>query len=64
VEVYDHTLTVTDAVGNGRTTFDDGSVPSIPPFVPTVAGDILWTATIDDDDPDIDVATAVTTVVP
>jgi hypothetical protein len=64
VEVYNETLTVTGAVGNGRTTYDDASVPAIPPFVPTDAGDILWTATIDDDDPDIDVATAVTTVVP
>jgi hypothetical protein len=64
VEVYNETLTVTDSVGNGRTTYDDASVPAIPPFVPTVAGDILWTVTLDDDDPDIDEITAVTTVVP
>jgi len=64
VEVYNKTLTVTDGVGNGRSTFGDKSVPAIPPFVPTVAGDILWTATIDDNDPDIDEITAVTTVTP
>ena len=64
IEVYNKTLTVTDAVGNGRTTYDDGSVPSIPSFVPTVEGDILWRATIADDDTDIDEVTAATTVVP
>ena len=63
-KVYYETLTVTDPVGNGPTRYDDSSVPSILPFVPTVAGYILWTATIADDDPDIDEATAVTTVVP
>jgi len=62
-EVYSETLTVTDAVGNGRSTYDDGSVPSIPFFVPTAEGDILWRATIADDDPDIDEVTAVTTIV-
>lgn len=61
--VYSESLTVTDAVGNGRTRYDDGSSPSIPPFTPTVSGDILWTATIADDDPDNDEATAVTRVV-
>ena len=64
VEVYNETLTVTDPVGNGRTTYDDGSVPAIPPFVPTVAGDIEWRAIIVDGDPDIDEITAVTTVTP
>ncbi len=65
-EVYNETLTVTDAVGNGRTTYDDGSVPSIPSFAPdtTAEGNILWTATIADDDPDIDEVTVVTTIVP
>ena len=64
VEVYNETLTVTDPLGNGRTTYDDGSVPAILPFVPTVAGDILWRAILDDADPDIDEITAVTTVTP
>jgi len=62
--VYSETLTVTDAVGNGRTTFSDKSVPAIPTFVPTVDGEIVWTATIDDIDLDFDEITAVTKVVP
>ncbi len=57
VEVYNETLPVSDAVGDGRTRF------TFPAFTPNVAGDIEWTATIDDDDPDDDTATAVTTVV-
>jgi len=61
IEVYNVTMAVTDPVGNGRTTFD------FPPFTPEVAGDISWTATIDDNDGVIDpgdVATATTRVVP
>ena len=57
VEVYNETLTVSDPVGNGRTKFD------FPDFVPTAAGDIVWTATIADGDPDDDTAIATTTVV-
>lgn len=64
IVVYSETLTVTDAVGNGRTRYDDGSTPPIPPYTPTASGDILWTATIADDAPDIDEATATTRVVP
>ena len=64
VEVYNEILTVTDPVGNGRTTYDDGSVPVILPYVPTDAGDILWSVILDDGDPDIDEITAVTTVTP
>jgi hypothetical protein len=56
-EVYNETLTVSDPVGNGRTKFD------FPDYVPTVAGDILWRATIADTDPDVDEATATTVVV-
>ena len=56
VEVYNETLTVTDAVGNGRTKFD------FPDYIPTDAGDIVWTAIIADDDPDDDVAEATTVV--
>jgi hypothetical protein len=58
VEVYRQTLPVSDPAGNGRTKFD------FPSFTPMAGGDILWTATIADDDPDDDVATATTTVVP
>ncbi len=56
VEVYSVTVTVSDAVGNGRTKFD------FPDFIPTDAGDIVWTATIADGDPDADEATATTVV--
>jgi hypothetical protein len=56
VEVYTETLLVHDEIGNGRTQFD------FPAFTPSVAGDISWTVTIADDDPDVDEATAVTTV--
>ena len=64
IEVYNETLTVTDAVGNGRTKYNDRSVPSIPTFEPRFEGDILWRVTIADTDPDNDAVTAVTTVVP
>jgi PKD repeat protein len=57
VEVYNETATVTDAVGNGRTKFD------FPAYIPTDAGDIVWTATIADGDPDDDTELATTTVV-
>ena len=56
VEVYSETLTVTDAVGNGRTKVN------FPDYIPTDAGDIVWTAIIADDDPDDDVAAATTVV--
>jgi len=58
VEVYRETMDVSDPAGNGRTKFD------FPSFTPDAAGDVNWTATIADDDPDDDVATATTTVVP
>ena len=58
VEVYRETMDVSDPVGNGRTKFDFLS------FTPDTAGDINWTASIADDDPDDDVATAKPTVVP
>ena len=56
MEVYNQTLTVSDAIGNGRTRF------GFPSYTPTTAGDIMWTATIDDQDADIDMATATTSV--
>ncbi|MDH3967696.1 MAG: Ig-like domain-containing protein, partial [Rhodospirillales bacterium] len=57
-QVYSETLQVSDAVGDGRSKFD------FPTYTPTEPGDILWTATIADDDPDIDEATATTAVIP
>ena len=56
VEVYNETLTVTDGVGNGRTKFD------FPAYIPTDTGEIVWTATIADGDPDDDTAIASTLV--
>jgi PKD repeat protein len=55
-EVYRLRLNVFDDIGKGTTTFDFGS------YTPTVAGDILWTATIADEDPDEDMAEATTSV--
>jgi hypothetical protein len=61
VEVYNRTLPVSDAVGDGRSRF---SFPAYgpPEYEPPTAGEIMWTATIADDDPDVDMATAVTVV--
>jgi len=56
VEVYSQTQSVTDGVGNGRTTVDFMS------YTPSVSGEIIWTAIISDDDPDVDEATASTNV--
>ena len=56
--VYSETMAVTDPVGNGRTTYE------FPAYTPAAIGDIMWTATIVDGDPDDDTATAVTRVVP
>ncbi len=55
--VYDETLVVSDAVGNGRTTY------LFPEFVPSETGNITWTAVIADDDPDTDEAEATTRMV-
>lgn len=55
-EVYRLRLNVFDDIGRGTTTFDFGS------YTPTVSGDITWTATIADQDPDEDFAQAVTSV--
>ena len=56
VEVYNRTIDVSDAVGDGQSRFD------FPPYDPVAPGEIVWTATIADDDPDVDVAIAFTTV--
>ena len=57
-EIYRESLQVSDNVGGGHTTFEFRT------FVPTAAGDITWTATIADQDADVDQATAVSTIVP
>jgi hypothetical protein len=57
-EVYNETMDVTDPVGNGRSSF------IFPSYTPVAGGNIVWTATIADNDPDVDQATAITRVVP
>jgi cysteine-rich repeat protein len=54
--VFSETQAVFDSVGNGRTKFEFG------PFRPTAAGDIIWTATVVDGNPDDDTAMATTRV--
>ncbi len=56
--VYQNTLMVSDRPGN-----EGVSKYSFPAFTPTQTGDVVWTATIDDGDPDVDTATAVTRVI-
>jgi hypothetical protein len=56
VEVYRLRLNVFDDIGRGATIFDFGA------YTPTVAGDIVWTATVADGDPDVDEVTATTAV--
>jgi hypothetical protein len=57
-EVYNETLAVSDPIGDGRSTFE------FPSYRPEVAGNILWTVVINDDDPDGDSATRTTRVLP
>jgi len=55
VEIYNQTLPVTlNKRGNKRLQF--------PSYIPTDQGDIVWTVTVDDADPDFDEATATTIV--
>jgi hypothetical protein len=56
VEVYNQAMIVSDPVGDGRSTV------AFPSYAPVAAGDIRWTATIADDDPDVDQASGVTRV--
>ena len=49
---------VRDAIGNGATRI------TLQSYIPTEAGEILWTATLQDGNPDDDVATATTNVRP
>jgi probable HAF family extracellular repeat protein/parallel beta-helix repeat protein len=55
-EVYNKNESVSDAIGKGSTTFD------FPSFTPTLADDIVWTVTVADENPDVDVAVANTIV--
>ena len=56
--VYEQSLTVSDKPGN-----NGGKKYKFPSFLPTEAGEVLWMAVIEDDDPDLDEALAVTQVV-
>lgn len=56
--VYSAFMDVYDDVGRGSTNFE------FPAYTPEDVGDIVWTAVINDDAPDIDEAVAVTRVVP
>jgi hypothetical protein len=58
IEIYNETLAVSDPVGDGRSIF------KFPSYTPEMAADILWTAVINDDDPDDDSATRTTRVLP
>jgi hypothetical protein len=58
VPVYVQTVNVTDGVGNGSTRYTFQS------YFPDAAGDITWTAVINDGDPDDDIASATTSVTP
>jgi hypothetical protein len=55
VKVYDLTIAVSSADRNRGRYF-------LPRYRPTAAGTITWTVTLDDGDPDLDVATAATDV--
>jgi hypothetical protein len=58
VEVYEETISVEDAIGKGHSTHQ------FPSYTPVAVGDIEWTVTVDDDNSDVDEATASTTVKP
>lgn len=58
VEVYNQTIPIFDMVGGGHSRFH------FPSYLPTASGEIIWTVTIGDDDPDIDSVTASTQVAP
>jgi len=56
--VYSETIPVNDPVGRGRTTW------TFPPYKPVEEGAIVWTATIEDEDPDNDEKSVRTIVLP
>jgi hypothetical protein len=55
-EVYRETMMVFDLIG-GR-----GTKWSFPTYRPTKLGNIQWTVEVNDDDPDVDLATALTII--
>ena len=57
-EVYSETMMVFDLIGGNGTKW------SFPVYRPTNLGNIQWTVRVDDDDPDVDLATALTIINP
>ena len=57
-EVYRETMMVFDLVGGSGTKW------SFPTYRPTKLGNIQWTVTVNDDNPDVDLATALTIIKP
>jgi hypothetical protein len=57
-EVYRETMMVFDLVGGSGTKW------SFPTYRPTELGNIQWTVRVNDDDPDVDSATALTIIKP
>jgi hypothetical protein len=57
-EVYRETMMVFDLVGGSGTKW------SFPTYRPTKLGNIQWTVKVNDDDPDVDLATALTIIKP
>jgi hypothetical protein len=59
IEIYNETMMVSAPVQDDD---DERSVFKFPKYTPTASGIIIWTATIADDDPDVDEATTKTMV--
>ena len=56
VQVYYREMDVSDALGNGGTTY------TFEEYSPNTGGNIMWTATLAANDADVDIATAITVV--
>jgi PKD repeat protein len=56
IEVYYQEMDVSDALGNG------GTMYTFQEYSPTTAGNIMWTATLEANDADVDIAEAITVV--
>lgn len=56
VEVYRESMNVSDPVGGGHSRF------MFPSYTPSAGGEIVWTASLTDDDPDMDVQVETTRV--
>jgi len=61
VEVYNKAITL-EFLSSGKKSLKKSNF-TFPPYTPTAKGRITWKVTLDDDDPDKDVATATTRVI-